>query len=207
MEGLEDIQTQLSQLKVNTGMMSFRQQPDYQNDYEMGYGGGGGSNWEDPQHYPQDQDQYTRSSRLQPSEYESNRHSNTRTARDLDTGYGTATDGGYNTANDTGMGMIAEDRESYQTPTQQYSARDKNGNQGNSQPQSRNQSPNKTAGNTGSNRNTPQQTPKQTPRQSRNNSPGALSNRSVKSNKSNKANSKQKTDQNTNEEPTNLGDI
>lgn len=136
-DGLEDLQTQLNQLKVNVGMPSYRSHPEYlqgdvgygstwdDQDNQYGYGGRGKGRY--PQEYQDDQYRYgEREKGGYPQDEEA--HPTDRTnmttrggPREFDTGYGTATDTGYGTATGTGlgtatdtqMGMIPEDKESY----------------------------------------------------------------------------------------------
>ncbi|XP_021358873.1 paramyosin-like isoform X2 [Mizuhopecten yessoensis] len=135
-EGLEDLQTQLQQVKVNAGMPSYRGHPEYLQG-DMGFGSAwdeqdnqyayGGHNKGGYQEDPGGQYGYTgRGKGGYPQDEETHRTDRTDMktrggTRDFDTGYGTATDRGYGTATGTGygtatetqMGMIPEDKEYY----------------------------------------------------------------------------------------------
>ncbi|XP_060080757.1 paramyosin-like [Ylistrum balloti] len=215
-DGLEDLQTQIQQIKVNAGMPSYRGHPEYlqgdmgynwdDQDNQYGYGSKGGY-----QDHPSSQYGYAgrgKGGYAQDDENHPTDRSDMKTrggTRDFDTGYGTATDNGYGTATGTGygtatdtqMGMIPEDKESYNkspvpstgsaeqyngktTPKQSKTAQGgvSPTNGVNSNPPSQRNTPNR------SRNNTPGGTKAKTPSQSRTNTPGGTSVKGKTNNKS-----------------------
>ncbi|XP_033753404.1 putative leucine-rich repeat-containing protein DDB_G0290503 isoform X3 [Pecten maximus] len=208
-EGLEDLQTQVQQIKVSAGMPSYRGHPEYlqgdmgyswdDQDNQYGYGNRGKVGYqEDPGSqygyasrgkggYHQDEETH-RTDRTDMKTRGGTRDFDTGYGTATDTGYGTATGTGYGTATDTQMGMIPEDKESYnKSPVPSTgSAELNNGNATPKQsrtprggvtpnPPSVRDPPSVRNTPTRSRNNTPGGTKSKTPTQSRTNTPGGTS--------------------------------